>query len=154
VCARGPYPTWVPGPSTSPLGVQVSASVQPSEGTSPPAQVRAALGLMAVAFAVVVLRSALMQNWARPTPAFLNLFILAAICAFWLYGLWRRLNWLRWVTVFLGTTGCLLASRSLARLHDPTQIALYLVQFAVTAPTVILLVLPPARRWYTRDLAA
>jgi hypothetical protein len=132
----------------------VSTSVKPSQGTSPPAQVLAALGFVAVAFAVAVLRLALMQNWARPTHAVLNLFILAAICGFWLYGLWRRLNWLRWVTVFLGTTGCLLVSRSLARLHDPTEIALYLVQFAVTVPTVILFVLPPARRWYTRALAA
>ena len=132
----------------------MSTSVRPPQGTAPPSQVLAALGLMAVVFAVAVLRAALMKNWAQPTLAAVNLIILAAICGIWLYGLWRRLNWLRWVTVFLGATGCLLASRSVANLHDPTQVALYGVQFALTVPGVILFVLPPAQRWYTRDLDA
>jgi hypothetical protein len=132
----------------------VSTSIQAHQRPSAPPQVLAALGFMGVSFSVAALRSALVQDWARPIPAALSVFVLASLCGLWLYGLWRRLNWLRWVTVFLGASGCLLAWKSLAQLHDPTQIALYWLQFALTVPTVVLFVLPPSQRWYTHDLAA
>jgi FtsH-binding integral membrane protein len=132
----------------------VSTSIQPPQRTLPPPQVLTALGLMALLFAVGLLRAALIQNWTQPVFAALGLFLLSATCGFWLYGLYRRLNWLRWVTVLAGAGGCLLVSRAATELRDPVQLGLYYLQVALMAPSVVLFVLPPARRWYTGDLSA
>ena len=85
--------------------------------------------------------------WTSLTASIVGLIFLG-IYLLWLYGMWRRLNWLRLTTIVLGVGGCLLAPRSLARIHDPTQLALYWVQFAITVATVGLLLMPSARAWY------
>lgn len=119
---------------------------------TPPRQVLIALCLLGAEFGLALVRSVLMKDWSRPIPAVLGVLLLAAVCSLWLYGLWRRRNWVRWITVILGAGGCALAYLDVARLHDPVQVALYWLQFALTAPAVIILVLPVARHWYSSDL--
>lgn len=116
----------------------------------PPRLVIIAIAIMAGAFAIALVRVCLMKHRSPgPGPVIFGLVLDSAISLPWLYGLWRRRNWVRWLTVILGATGCALASRSLARLHDPTQVILYWVQFALTIPVVIILVFPSVSAWYT-----
>jgi peptidoglycan/LPS O-acetylase OafA/YrhL len=152
LCARGSDPALLCGPSTSPLGGNLT-TLPPFLKTRP-RSVLGALGLMAVTFVVAVVRLALMKDWAHPVPAALSLSFLAALCCLWLYGLWRRTTWLWWFTVISGIAGCLLARISVARLHDSMQISLYWVQFAMTLTAMILLVTPVSRSWYRRRAAA
>jgi hypothetical protein len=119
-----------------------------------PGVVLYALGSMALGLSVAVARSVLMRDWSRPSSAIIPVAVLAVLCLAWLYGLWCRLNWLRWTAVILGALGCLGARWSLAALHDPMQIDLYWVQFVTTLVTVLLLLLPPSRDWYVRRVVS
>jgi hypothetical protein len=103
---------------------------------------------MALGLSLAVVRSVLMRDWSHPSSAIVPVAVLAIICLAWLFGLWRRLNWLRWTTVILGASGCLGAYWSVARLHDPIQVDLYWVQFVTTLVTVVLLLLPSSNTWY------
>jgi len=109
---------------------------------------------MTLGLTVAVVRSVLMRDWSHPSSAMIPVSILAAFCFAWLYGLWRRLNWLRWTTVVLGALGCLGARWSLALLHDPIQVDLYWVQFVTTLVTVTFLLLPSSRDWYVKRVVS
>jgi type IV secretory pathway VirB2 component (pilin) len=113
-----------------------------------PKAVLYALASMALGLSLAVVRSVLMRDWSHPSSAIVPVVVLTALCLAWLYGLWRRRNWLRWTTIVLGALGCLGARWSLAILHDPVQVDLYWVQFATTLLTVVLLLLPSSRNWY------
>jgi hypothetical protein len=141
------------GRSSSSLGDNVPDAATTNPHQPPPRSAIVVLCLVAAISLIAEVRSALMKDWARPAPALVGMGFLALICLLWLYGLWRRVNWVRWMTIILGVGGCLLASRSIARLHDPTQVALYWVQFALTVPTVAFLLTPSARSWYERRVA-
>jgi hypothetical protein len=115
----------------------------------PPRLVILAIAMVAGQYAIALVRVCLMKHRSPGAgPVIFGLILISAICLPWMYGLWRRRNWVRWLTVILGATGCALASRSVARLHDPTQVILYWLQFALTIPVVIILVLPPVGAWY------
>lgn len=122
--------------------------------SSAPNAVVYALGSMTLGLTVAVVRSVLMRDWSHPSSAMIPVSILAAFCFAWLYGLWRRLNWLRWTTVVLGALGCLGARWSLALLHDPIQVDLYWVQFVTTLVTVTFLLLPSSRDWYVKRVVS
>jgi hypothetical protein len=113
-----------------------------------PSAVLCALASMTLGLCVAVLRSILMRDWSHPSTAIVPVAILTVLCVAWLFGLWRRLNWLRWTTIVLGALGCTGARWSLEMLHDPIQIDLYWVQFVTTAPDCDLASVPPSRNWY------
>ena len=102
-----------------------------------PKAVLYALASMALGLFLAVIRSILMRDWSHPSSAIIPVAVLTVLCLAWLYGLWRRRNWLRWTTIVLGALGCLGARWSLAILHDPVQVDLYWVQFATTLLTVV-----------------
>jgi hypothetical protein len=116
----------------------------------PPRQVFVALCLMGVEFGLAVIRTVLLRDWSRPVPAVLAVLLVAVLAMIWLYGLYRRRNWVRWMTVIVCGGGCVLAPFDVARLDDSVQIVLYWLQFAVTVPVVVLLLLPGTHVWYTR----
>lgn len=116
---------------------------------TPPRPVLIAISMLAAEFGLALVRDFLMRNWSRPHHAVIGVFLIAAICLLWLYGLLRRRNWVRWLTVIIGAVGCALAPFSVARIHDPVQLLLYWIQFTLTLPATVILVLPAARRWYT-----
>jgi hypothetical protein len=122
--------------------------------TGVPKAVLGALTSMALGLCVAVFRSILMRDWSHPTTAIVPVAVLSMLCVGWLFGLWRRLNWLRWTTIVLGALGCMGARWSLELLHDPIQIDLYWVQFVTTLLTVTLLLLPASRNWYVRRVVS
>ena len=122
--------------------------------TRVPRAVLWALTSMALGLCVAVVRSILMRDWSHPSTAVVPVAVLSVLCVAWLFGLWRRLNWLRWTTIVLGALGCMGARWSLELLHDPIQIDLYWVQFVTTLLTVTLLLLPSSRNWYIRRVVS
>jgi hypothetical protein len=131
----------------------VNASVGSAPRASPPPLALAALYLLGAEFALAIVRSILMKDWSHPTVATLWVVALVVLCSFWLYALWRRVKWVWWATVTLGAVGCSLAPVSVSILHQPLQVTLYWMQFALTAASVVLLVLPSPRHWYLRSAA-
>ena len=121
---------------------------------SPPGQVQAAISLVAGGCLVAVARAVLMKDWTRATPAAVGVGLLAAICLLWLYGLWQRLNWLRWATVILGGAGSIVGLWGVYSLGDPVQVKLYWLQFILIEAAVVLLLLRAASTWYTRGRRA
>jgi len=130
-------------PPSAPLGGE--------NRSGPPRPVVIALNLLGTAFGVALVRSSLMKDWSRPHPAALGVLLLALVCWLWWYGLWRRRKWVWWITVIGGLSGIVMAPLSMARLSDPVQRGLYWLQFALSLPVIILLVLPAARQWYRKN---
>lgn len=117
----------------------------------PPRPVLIVIALMAGQFVIALVRISLMTDWLYPYRAVRGWLLISAICLPWMYGLWRKRNWLRWLTVISGVIGCAMTPLNLARLHDPAQVTCYWLQFALTIPVVIILVLPAVGAWYTRS---
>jgi hypothetical protein len=115
-----------------------------------PGPVRFALGFMGVGFVVALVRAALMKDWSRPGEALIWLAVLVGVCAAWVYGLYRRKNWLRWFTILSFAVGIANTPWALDVLHDPRQIAMYWVQCFTALPAAVLLCLPTAARWFMR----
>ena len=77
---------------------------------------------------------------------------IGAVRALWLGGLYRRLNWLRWLTIaspVLTVAIALLTWRSLIHLRQ-NIVLMALILAAWFDSGVVLLCLPQASRWYTR----
>jgi hypothetical protein len=117
--------------------------------TGIPGQVQLVLSLVAAGFLVGFVRAALMKDWSRPVPAVVGLAILAAVSTLWMYGLCRRVNWLRWLTVTFFALIFLAAPWVSANIHNAIQISIYWVQFLIGVAVVILLCMPVTRQWFT-----
>jgi len=137
------------GGSMATQGLRLTSGEPLSSATTAPWQVRAAVAFVAGACLVALLRAILMKDWTRPLPAAAGILLMAAISLIWLYGLWRRLNWLRWATVILGGGGSFIGLWGVARLGDPVQTRLYWIQFSLLVPAAVLLLLPAVRMWYS-----
>jgi 4-hydroxybenzoate polyprenyltransferase len=87
------------------------------------------------------------------TPRSVAVVITACLLLLWLYGLFRRLNWLRWVTVGLAILGILLLPRVLARIQERGPILFQLFKYALFDTGTLLLCLPAAREWFSSKAA-
>jgi type IV secretory pathway VirB2 component (pilin) len=145
---RAAEPAALGGRSTSTSDGRVNASLGSTPRASPPPLALAALYLLGAEFALATVRSILMKDWSHPAAATLWVVALVVMCFFWWYALWRRVKWVWWATVILGVVGCALAPVSVSILHRPLHVALYWLQFALTAASVGLLLLPSPRHWY------
>jgi peptidoglycan/LPS O-acetylase OafA/YrhL len=132
----------------------LNATAASSPRPPAPRQVLIAICLMGAVFMLAMMRSVLMKDWSHPRASVFGVIVLGVICFFWIYGLFRGLNWVWWITVILGVGGCILAPLSVSGLHEPIQIYFYWLQFALTAPAMILFLLPAARLWYKRPATA
>ncbi len=128
-----------------------NAPLDDKHRSAPPRPVVIALSLLGAEFGLALIRSILMKDWSRPVLAALGVLLLAVVCLLWWYGLWRRRNWVCWITVVGGLSGIALSPLSVARLSDPVQRRLYWLQLALTLPVIIMLVLPAARQWYRQN---
>jgi type IV secretory pathway VirB2 component (pilin) len=123
----------------------MNASVQLDQHQEPPREVRAAIYLMGVLFALTVVRSAI--GGRNLISTMLAVICIVLIAYLWLKGLSRGKNWLWWFTVISGIPSCLTAPLSVP-LFDPIQAWLYWMQVLMHAPALVLLLLPKARAWY------
>jgi len=143
----------VPGRSAQALGDRMN-EISPSQPVAVPRQVTLALYLLGAAFVFSILRLVFTPHWSHPGSHVFPIFLVAAVYFFWLYGLVRRLNWLRWVTVVLSGIGLITMPWWLPKVDDHTQLAFHLLQCAAQIPGTLLLCLPAAQAWYGRRAVA
>jgi len=80
---------------------------------------------------------------------FFTVLLLGVISALWLRGLYRRLNWLRWLTVVSAIVGIAYLPRVWGLIQRRGSIPIQLLKYALFDSGALLLCLPQARRWYT-----
>jgi hypothetical protein len=76
--------------------------------------------------------------------------LLAAVYLLWLFGLYRRLNWLRWLTVGGAILGILCLPWVWRILQSQGDFSLRLLKYVLFDSGAILLCLPQANRWSHR----
>jgi len=113
-----------------------------------PDQVLVALSLLGTQYLIGVIGRALRMDWNHLQQAQVTVACYTLVCALWIYGLYRRQNWLRWVTVVYFALHVVLIPVWLNRIHDAAQVALYWAEMILGAPATVLLCLPKARLWY------
>jgi hypothetical protein len=113
-----------------------------------PRQVEVALWLSGAQSVVGVIQAALTMGWIHFQDAQVKVGFYTIIGAAWLYGLYRRNNWLRWITVIYTGLSLVAMPLTVAKLHDATQVTTHLVAALLGIPVAVLLCLPKARLWY------
>jgi hypothetical protein len=87
------------------------------------------------------------MDWSHPFLSVITLGILTfTLC--WPYGLWRRSNSLRLMTVAVGVLVAAATFWLLPRVHGSTQLTFFWLQSAAFVTTAGLLVLPASHAWY------
>jgi hypothetical protein len=136
-----------PRRSTSLLGDAVNDTAKAS-GEHIPDQVIAAILLLGVQYFFAVLAKVLQMDWAHFQQAQVRTAFFAAASAIWLYGLYRRLSWLRWITVVFTVFQVVALPVVLPRIHDAAQLLLFCVSIFLGVAATVLLCMPKARQWY------
>jgi|SRR5882762_9307886 len=121
-----------------------------SSGT--PRVVVVALSFIGADFVLILFQ--MLRIDVASTPRFIAVVVTACVLLLWLYGLFRRLNWLRWVTVGLAILGILFLPRVLARIYERGPILFQLFKYALFDTGTVLLCLPAAREWFSSKVAA
>jgi hypothetical protein len=141
---------WVganPRRSTSSLGGAVNDTPTASSKRIPD-QVITALLLLGVQYFLAVLAKTLQRDWAYFQQAQIRTALFAAASAIWLYGLYRRLSWLRWVTVVFTGFQVVALPVVLPRIHYAAQLVLFCASILLGVAATVLLCMPKARQWY------
>lgn len=94
----------------------------------------------------------LFTSKASGLPLAVTALIFASLLSLWLFGLYRRLNWLRWLTVAVAAGGLL----SLPWVWDVivSNASIYAVRYILFDTDALLLCLPQADGWYGASAAA
>jgi hypothetical protein len=122
--------------------------------TSPqrlPWQVALALSLLAADFALGLVQ--LFTGALTGLTLLVVLLLAALLYALWLWGLYRRINWLRWLTVAGATVGILSLSWTWGLIRHQGNVPLYVLKYVLFDAGAILLCMPQAHAWYTRSPA-
>jgi hypothetical protein len=114
-----------------------------------PRQVLLALCLLGAGFLVAIVRVLLVpiDDLSSGSHA-LAVVMLGALYFAWVYGLYRRLNWLRWVTIVVACFAMIRVPWNIAQVTNHTRLAFHLLHMALQFPAVVLLCLRSARVWY------
>jgi hypothetical protein len=113
-----------------------------------PDHVTAALFLLGVQVFFSVLNKALQTDWLYLPQAQVDSAFHVALGALFLYGLYRRQNWLRWLTVAYTALQVVALPVALPRIHDAAHLVMTCTGVIVGVAASVLLCLPKARRWY------
>ena len=113
-----------------------------------PDQVTTALYLLGVQYFLGAVRRALQTNWLYLPQEQVKTAFFAVVCALFLYGLYRRLNWLRWITIAYTAFQVLAMLVVFPRIHDAAQLVLSCASIILGLAASVLLCLPKARQWY------
>ena len=121
----------------------------PDQPAPMPRLVLVAIALLATDFVLALVKGAVFRLASGKRMSVIGLLVVAAILFFWIYGLVRRQNWLRWVTIVLAGLGTLWLPWSLAQMQGPLQVAIQVVSYVLIDTAVILLCLRPAAAWFS-----
>jgi hypothetical protein len=113
-----------------------------------PDQVITAILLLGVQSFLVTLNQVLRMDWLYRQEAQLKVAFLVAVSALFLFGLYRRLNWLRWIVIAYTALQVLAMPAALPKIHDAAQFVLTCAAVILGIAASVLFCLPTARRWY------
>ena len=133
--------------STRTLGDRVAPSTS-TQSDLMPRLVQVALGLLALDFALALVKFAMYRAAHGKPTSVLAMLVAGFILFLWVLGLARRLNWLRWMTIIGALAGVLFVPRAFASLNDSRQIGIQIVSYALVDAAAVLLCLKPARLWF------
>ena len=117
----------------------------------PPWQVALALSLIAADFVLGLVQ--LLTGTLTGSPLVMVLSLMAVLYGLWLRGLYRRINWLRWLTVAAAAVGILSLPWTWGLIWQQGNVPLYLLKYVLFDAGAILLCMPQAHAWYTRSAA-
>jgi hypothetical protein len=72
----------------------------------------------------------------------------AVVSALFLYGLYQRQNWLRWILVAYTALQVMAIPVTLPRIHDAAELVLACARVILGVAASVLLCLPKPRQWY------
>jgi hypothetical protein len=113
-----------------------------------PDQVITAILLLGVQSFLFTLNQALRMDWLNRQQAQVKVAFLVIIGALFLFGLYRRLNWLRWLVIAYTALQVVALPVVLPRIHDAAQLVLTCAAVMLGIAASVLFCLPTARRWY------
>ena len=125
----------------------MNSSDAPNNSGTPRAVI-AAIVLVGLSLALAIARSVEMGGWAQPLMKSVFLLAIAGIALLWVLGLYRRKNWLRWLTVISGVSGLFAIPRLLGTAGSDFQSTVFIAQCILTASASALLVLPSTSKWF------
>ena len=134
------------GASGRPLNITVR---RPMHAKRPPPQEILALSLIAADFTLAILQ--VPTRVAAGSALLVILVAMVALYTLWLVGLYRRINWLRWLTVAGALIGILSLPWSWQFIKNQSNVPLYILKYVLFDAGAILLCLPQAHAWYTRS---
>jgi hypothetical protein len=117
----------------------------------PPWQVALALWLIAADFTLAIVQ--LLSSALTGLPLLIAVVLMAVLYALWLLGLYRRTNWLRWLTIAGALLGILSLPWTWNLIRNQGNLPLYLVKYVLFDAGAILLCMPQAHGWYTKSAA-
>jgi hypothetical protein len=112
--------------------------------------VAAALVVIAADFLLSIMLTLMAQVDVPISTLLIPVVLLAVLYFLWLYGLYRRLNWLRWLTVGGALIGILYLPWAWRLLQNQGYLPLRLLKYVLFDAGALLLCLPQANRWYVR----
>jgi hypothetical protein len=135
---------------------ELTLAIQSSPVT-PPREVKFAIYLQAILFARFLITGVVVYGFlgaagGHPVTTAVILVLFAAISLSWVFGLWRRLNWLRWFTVVFHVfvIGDVLRG-DFERGRGPDLLGCVLIATQITV--IVLFLRPVASHWYRRQVA-
>jgi hypothetical protein len=144
--ARNPYAP----PSSAVADIDGMTSEARHRSERMPGVVIAALLLFGAGFAVGVVRVILMNLGRGPGHVIFGIAFVTVVGSLWIYGLYSRRNWVRWLTIVWTGIGTLVTLWATPQISDPRQVPMNSIQIVATSATIVLLCLPSAGRWYGR----
>jgi hypothetical protein len=126
------------------------SALQNSEVKQPPRAVIIACTLLGASFLLAVVRSVIAGGWDNPGERVLGVLILVALTSAVVFGLYRGVNWLRWLSIVLIALGLLLLPFSLGAIPGTTELLIHLSQGILQGGCAALLLLPSAAAWFQR----
>jgi hypothetical protein len=126
------------------------SALQNPEHNQPPRGVLVACALLGTSFLLAVVRSVLAGSWETSNSRVLGILMLVALTSAVVFGLYRGLNWLRWLCVILVALGLLLLPFSLGEIAGTTELLIHLSQGILQGGCAMLLLFPSATAWFRR----
>jgi len=119
-----------------------------------PRIVAAAIGLIAGEFLIGAVQVTLMNLGRGSYHVAFGVSLAGLIGSLWIYGLYRRHNWVRWLAIVSAGLGVLGVIWGPSRFSNPWQVLLERIQVVAHLTAAILLCLPAAGYWYGRRSAS
>jgi hypothetical protein len=113
-----------------------------------------ALSLITTDFILAIAQLLIARSDSPLLPLFAVAIAITAFFGLWVLGLYRRLNWLRWVTVGCAVIGLLSLPFTGSMALATVPLSLLIVKYSLFDMGALLLCLPQARAWFDESRGA